>query len=135
VSGRALTRFFCHCGICRAVYRAPCADVVVFRATSVRVLAPDAVTFRTHRPPPAVRRGTCNACLAPVAGFVGLGESTSLAFVPARNLEAIDALPAPAAHVFYDCRTEPVDDALPKYEGYWRSELAALRLIAAGARS
>lgn len=128
LAGEVRTRFFCHCSICQAVYRAPCADVLVLGARAVEIRTPDAITFRRLRPPPAVQRGTCRACDAPVVGLLG-PRAIGLAFVPARTVASADALPAPTAHLFYERRSADVDDALPKYAGYWTSELAALRRI------
>ena len=134
VTGRLLARFLCHCTICQALYKAAFADVAVFWASAITLETPATVSYRRYRPPPALRRGTCRECGAPVAGFMGLAPHLCLGFVPARNLAAAAALPAPGAHIFYHRRIADCADALPKHSGYWRSELAAASLILRGAR-
>lgn len=132
VVGRPLTRFFCHCEICQRVYGQGYADVTAFPAGRVHA-DPDAdVRFQRLRPPPALRRGLCAQCNAPVLGLLTLGPGLRLAFVPARNLPPSVPLPEPAAHIFYHRHTTPVADDLPKIRGYWRSELAVSRLILGG---
>lgn len=39
------------------------------------------------------------------------------------------SVPISAAYTFYDKRVADVDDALPKYEGYWASQWAFRNLL------
>lgn len=134
LTGRPLGRFFCHCTICQSLYRQPYADVTAFWGSAVVLPDPCAVTFRRYRLPPALRRGTCPACAAPVLGFLRLAPFMQLAFVPTRNVPEAEraALPAPAMHVFYHRHVAEASDSLPKLNGYWPSELAVTRLIMSG---
>ena len=52
-----------------------------------------------------------------------------LAFVPIDNYPDQVVLPPPKMHIFYHRRVADVSDALPKYSGQWRSQLAATPLI------
>jgi hypothetical protein len=41
-------------------------------------------------------------------------------------------VPSPSAHIFYHRRIDEANDALPKFNGYWLSTIAVIRLIARG---
>ena len=128
--GRPLLRLFCHCTICQSFNQAPFADVTVLRARDVTLAQPEGVAFRTFRPPPAVRRGTCRVCDKPAIEYLWLPPVPRLAIIPSANLDGgAGALPAPALHVFYDRRVADIDDALPRYDGYLRSQLAISRRL------
>jgi hypothetical protein len=100
VHGNPIGRFFCHCAICREVYGKPFADVTYFWAESVRLPDSRAVEFRRHRPPPAMRRGTCLKCGNPVVSLLGFPRSLALAFVPSQNfLEAAELPRAGRPHL------------------------------------
>lgn len=129
VSGSPISRVFCHCRICRSVYREPFADVTGFWAGAVSLPETDSVDFKRYRPPPALRRGTCASCGAPVVGFLRLAPFVQLAFVPSRNFPDPTALPSPSTHIFYHRRVDDVNDTLPKISGYWPSELAVTRMV------
>jgi hypothetical protein len=132
VRGAALTRFLCHCRICQALYEAPLADVSCFRSGSITVATPGKLRFRRYRAPPALRRGTCAHCGAPVVGYLSLLPSVRIAFVPTRSLGDGAQLPEPRGHIFYHRRVADADDGLPQIPGYWRSELAVTRWVVAG---
>lgn len=130
---KPLTRFYCHCLICQRLYKAPFADVTVFWAGSERLRSADEVVFRSYRLPPALRRGTCRACSAPVLGYLRIAPLLRLVFVPSRNIGPAATHPSAAAHIFYHRRVADASDALPKFSGYWSSELAVARLVLRGA--
>ena len=117
----------------QGVYKAPFAGVTVFWAGSVVLRSSDSVEFTRHRPPPALQRGTCRACGAPVLGYMRLAPFLRLAFVPTHNLEPQPCAPQPSCHIIYRRRHREAADSLPKFVGYWRSELAVTRLILSGA--
>jgi hypothetical protein len=127
-----LTRFVCHCTICQGLYKAPFADVAALWSSDVEVTTPASVGYRRYRLPPAVSRGTCNACGAPVVGRMLLAPFMRVAFVPARNLASADALPAVGSHIFYHRRVSDAADGVPKFSGYWRSTVAVTTRIVAG---
>ena len=132
VEGKVLARFVCHCAICQRLYKAPYADVSAFWSGAVNIGTPASVEYKKYRPPPALRRGTCTTCGAPVAGFMWFAPSLRVAFVPSRNLSAAAALPPPDAHIFYHRRAADALDDLPKHSGYWRSEFAVTSLVVKG---
>lgn len=132
VTGAALMRGICHCTICQAFNEAPYADITLFRARDVQVNAPERVRFDTYRPPPAVQRGKCADCEQPAIEYLDLPGLPKLAIVPSANLPELPGLPDPSLHIFYHRRTADVDDGLPRFSGYWRSQLAfSWRVMAA----
>lgn len=132
ISLAPLIRLFCHCSICQKFNQANYADVSVFRAKDVELPPPDSVEFETFRPPPAVQRGRCVACATPAIELVHLPPMPKLVIVPSANVQNGNLLPSPGFHMFYDSRVEDIDDRLPKYSGYLRSQSAfMLRLMKA----
>jgi len=129
VTGVPLTRFYCHCRICQSLYHQPFADVTAWWGNSVTLPSTDIVQFKRYRPPPAVRRGICSACGRPAVGFLTILPFMTLAFIPAGNFADQSLLPAAGAHIFYHRRVRDVADELPKYSGYWASELAVARSV------
>ena len=132
VDGRPLARFVCHCTICQSVYKGPYADVTTFLSGSITLDPKRPAEFRKYRSPPALSRGTCPHCSAPVIGFLTLAPFLTLAFVPSRNFANRAALPPQLAHIFYERRTEDAHDTLPKISGYWASELKVTRMVLGG---
>jgi hypothetical protein len=135
VRGLALTRFLCHCRICQQLYDAPHADVTCFRSTSIGVTTPGNLRFRRYRAPPALRRGTCSHCGAPLVGYMTLLPLVRIAFVPTRSLDGIADLPEPRAHIFYHRRMADAADGLPRVAGHWPSELAVTGWVLGGLAS
>jgi hypothetical protein len=129
IDGVPIGRFKCHCTICQNLYKKPYADVVMLWDRAITLPEDQPFTFRKYRPPPAIRRATCDACGLPVIGFLRLAPFVRLAFSQAPNFPDQSALPPPSVHIFYHSRVHDVDDNLPKIAGYWSSELAVTRLI------
>jgi hypothetical protein len=114
------------------LYKKPFADVVILWGGAITLPEEQPFTFRKYRPPPALRRSTCNACGAPVVGFLRLAPFVRLAFVPSPNFTDQSVLPPPSVHIFYDSRVNDVEDDLPKISGYWASEMAVSKLLLGG---
>ena len=131
VDGDPIGRFLCHCTICQRLYAKPYADVTCFWAKSISLAQADAVAFRRHRAPPALRRGACRECGAPVINLLG-PHPIAVAFAPAHTFENRDALPRPSMHIFYERRVADVPDSIPKVSGYWPSEISVTRMIFGG---
>jgi len=129
VQGRPLLRFICHCRICQAFNKGPYGDVTVFRRGDVTLPEGHRIEFQTYRPPPNVQRGKCPACDRPVVEFLNAGPLPGLAIVPSANFPDPAVLPGPALHIFYDRRVADAEDSLPRYSGYWSSELALGRRL------
>lgn len=129
VTQRPFARFFCHCTICQTLYKLPFADVTVVAASAVKLVESQKIQFHKYRAPPALNRGTCAACGAPIAGFMG-PRALGLAFVTGRNYLDQRTLPKPEMHIFYHSRVQEAADGLPTHSGYFGSELAVIGLIA-----
>jgi hypothetical protein len=124
-----IARFYCHCLVCQRLYGAPYADVSVVPARHVHGPDRDTVAIGRHRPPPALARALCRHCGQPVLGTLGFAGLRLLTFVPSANLVDPGLLPPPTAHIFWNRRTSDHADALPRYSGYWRSELAVVATV------
>jgi hypothetical protein len=129
IGAQPFARFYCHCAICQSLYAKPYADVSALWARALSPAAPSDVKTARYRRPPALDRSTCAHCGKPVYGVFMLGPLRTIAFVPSANIGIDFALPAPASHIFYHRRIADIDDGLPKYSGYWRSELAVSALL------
>jgi len=129
INSKPIIRFFCHCTICQTVYRKPYADVTALWARDVLLPASNDINFRKYKYPPALDRGTCQSCGLSVVGFLRLAPFVKIAFIPSANIANQDLLPASSAHIFYHRRTGDIEDTLPKYSGYWSSELAVSKFI------
>ena len=129
VYGRPALRFLCHCLICQSIYKQPYADVTAFWAGAISLPDDHSIQFKRYRPPPALRRGTCASCSAPVVGFLRLAPFVQLAFVPSRNFSVPAELPLPSAHIFYHRRVADSHDTLPTISGYWPSEFAVTKMV------
>jgi hypothetical protein len=80
VAAPPLLRFICHCTICQAVFKRPCADVMVYWAGDVSLQENHAIQFKKYRLPPAVHRGLCSACDSPMLGILRLAPFVSRRF-------------------------------------------------------
>lgn len=127
--GAPLFRLICHCSICQRFNDAAYADVAMFRAKDVDTPAEGLVHYERMRPPPNVQRGSCTSCGAAAVELFHSPLMPKLTMVPVKNIGAAGILPQPAAHIFYETRVADVPDDLPKYEGYWRSQLLFGRLL------
>ena len=130
-----LFRILCHCSICRKFNGgAPFADVLTFRSSDVTKPLADTVRFQAYRPPPNVQRGKCAACNAPAIEVFETPLLPALVMVPRAVIDDSVPLPAPVGHMFYESRVADVADSLPKFRGYWRSQLAFGRHLFAALR-
>ena len=133
--GKPLLRFFCHCTLCQKFNDAPFADIIVFRAEDVELPPQGTVTFDTYRPPPNVQRGKCATCGQPAVSVFTVRFMPKLVTVPRPMFSSDAELPSPVAHGFYDTRVSDAHDALPKYEGYFRNQIAFLKHLWLARRS
>lgn len=124
-----LFRMICHCSICQRFNEAPYADVLVYRAKSVHAPPPGKVIFETYRRPPNVQRGRCAQCAKPAVEVLAAPLLPNLVMIPRSNFPENMVLPGPSAHIFYESRVTDAADQLPKYEGYWRSQVAFGRCL------
>ncbi|MEM6302643.1 MAG: GFA family protein [Pseudomonadota bacterium] len=122
-------RMFCHCTICQRFNAAPYADIAIFRHEEVEMDSVSSIDFQRYKSPPAVDRGRCRSCGQPFVEYLKLPIGPAIAFVPSAVLEPYIVLPAPEFRLFYDKRIDDADDDLPRYSGFWRSQIAAVRAI------
>ena len=127
--GEPLFRFFCHCTVCQQFNDAPFADILVYRAEDVALPPARAVIFDTYKPPPNVRRGKCATCGQPAMAVFTAPFLPRLVTVLRPMLRLDAELPSPVAHGFYDKRVSDAHDSYPKYEGYFRSQIAFLKYL------
>lgn len=121
-------RFRCHCEICQQVYAHPYSDFVIVPAAGVE-MPKTPINFKKMRPPPNLRRGLCPSCDKPVAGVFTLLPGLQFIFIPVANIDAQVKLPEPSGDLFYHRRKQELDDASPKYHGYWSSEWAISKAV------
>lgn len=124
VMGEPLLRAFCHCTICQAFYQGPFSDFTLFRRKDVALPQDSSVEFNKIWIPPFIRRGKCLNCGKPVLGYLEMFPMPKLAIVASANIHDKAFLPEPTLHIFYDTRVADVDDELPKYSGYLKSQFA-----------
>ncbi len=129
VSGTPLARFYCHCTICQSLYQKPYVDVTAMWAGAVLLPNHHHIGFKKYRSPPALSRGLCPSCNAPMVGFMSLLPRVGVAFIASHNFADTTVLPKPTRHIFYHRRVGEVADTIPKISGYWPSELAVVKLV------
>ena len=126
----ALFRVICHCTICQRFNQAPYADILVFRRDDLLIDSLDTIAFDTYKPPPNVNRGVCNTCAKPALELFEPRFLPKLAMIPGAVHQLAPAdTPAVSAHIFYDKRVADVDDELPKFSGFFRSQMAFMRML------
>jgi hypothetical protein len=131
VSGTPLLRAFCHCTICQAYNEAPYADITLFRASDVVMPPAGSVAFNNAAFPPMLQRGKCVSCGKAAMEYLQLPPLPKTIIIPSNNINDKAFIPDASLHIFYDKRIADIDDALPKYQGYLKSELAfGYKLIA-----
>ena len=132
LEAKPLVRFYCHCTICQMLYQEPFADVTAFRVKQIDFQKQASIKFKRFRLPPALNRGICQSYNRPLVGLLRLAPFLRLAFVPTKNIPNELSFVEPSLHLFYHRRNSEVDDQLPKYCGYWKSETAiSARIISA----
>ncbi|WP_245505731.1 GFA family protein [Rhizobium sullae] len=124
-------RFRCHCLICQEFNGKPFADVVAVRARDVVLKNAGNISFKKYRAPPNFNRGVCRTCGKPVVEVAGVGP-LKVVFIPASNFEPEARLPPARIDIFYHRRVLDMPDSVPKYSGYFASELAIGKLIMSG---
>lgn len=124
VNGNPLIRGYCHCSICQAFNQADYGDITIFRARDVVKPTEGSVEFHSYRFPPMVKRGKCVHCGKPAIEYLTLPPLPELVIVPTANIGDATLIPEPSLHIFYGTRVADIDDSLPKYSGYLRSQIA-----------
>jgi len=90
------------------------------------------VAFKTYTTPPMVQRGKCTTCQKPAIELLEMPMAPALTIIPVSNILNKDFIPTVSFHSFYHRRINDVDDAIPKYSGYLKSQtMFMLKLIKA----
>ena len=127
----AITRFYCHCGICQRLNDAPYGEPVFAWRWDVAVNDPSQLTWKRHRRTPInVNRGTCRTCGTLILEHLALSP---VSIVIASTWENRELLPPPQGHAFYETRVADIEDDLPKRSGYVSSQLAVTKWLATAA--
>mgnify|MGYP000205612909 CR=1 FL=1 len=130
--GDPILRVICHCTICQEFNDAAYADISIFLSKDVELLNAETVSLQQYKAPPAVQRGKCIACSNPAIEFLELPLFPALTIIPTGTFPDEARLPGPVAHLFYHRRVSDIDDALPKYEGFMKSQFALTRKLLPG---
>lgn len=129
LQAQPLIRAFCHCTICQAFNQAPFADICIFRARDVDMPDDVLVRYKAWQSPKIVQRGVCTACEKPIVERLNMPLLPNYVATPTATLQDKSLIPDASLHVFYHSRVADVDDELPKYSGYLRSQTAFLRQL------
>jgi len=132
IVGEPLTRVICHCTICQEFNQADFGDVTIFSSKDVNIDNIESIDFKEYKAPPAVQRGKCSTCNKPAIELLDLPLLPNLTIVPTRNIPSESQLPEPDSHIFYHSRKHDVEDAIPKYSGFLKSQLALLFKLMSG---
>jgi hypothetical protein len=124
-------RFRCHCLICQAFNDKPFADMVAVRVKDVVLKNTGNISYKKYRLPPNFNRGVCRTCGKPFVEIAGFGPFKVM-FIPASNFELTAWLPPIQLDIFYHRRVLDMPDSLPKYSGYYSSQLAVGKIIMRG---
>lgn len=129
VQAQPLIRAICHCTICQAFNQAPYADICIYKARDVEMPDESLVRYKSWQSPKVVHRGVCVACEKPIVEKLTMPLLPNYVMVPTRTLQNSSLVPDAEMHVFYHSRLADIDDELPKYNGYLRSQTAFLRKL------
>lgn len=122
-----MLRFHCHCTICQTLYKLPFSDVTVMWEGNAQLKKVDKVEYQ--RPGLLLRRGVCTACQQPIFATMALFPGIRLGFIPGNRYNDQTVLPKASAHIFYHRSQQAMDDGIPKYTGFIKSELVITWLI------
>ena len=76
-----------------------------------------------YKKPPAAQRGKCVVCGKPALETLKL-TMLDIVIIPSVNVQDKSFVSDPQLHIFYDTAVTAMDDNLPKYSGYLKSQLA-----------
>ena len=124
ITGQPLVRGFCHCTICQAVNDASYADIMLYRGKDVKLPDNTLLAFNAEKFPPILQRGKCKACHKLSIEYFNVFPGVQLIVVPTGVIQDTAVIPDPSLHIFYHSRVADIDDPLPKYSGYLKSQMA-----------
>lgn len=120
---RALCRFVCHCNLCKTYTNGAYNDETFFLNNDVVINHPELVEFkRNYSNLSPLRRGVCKNCRSPAVSIAKLLR-LSLIVVPSELAASEVEVPQICSHVFFHRSIVEPNDILPKYNGYWVSQI------------
>ncbi len=132
VQAEPIVRVFCHCQICQAFKQEKYSDITFFLSKDVILHDKETVAFKKYKSPPAVERGKCVVCHQPAIEFFDLPLFPSLTIIPSENINSEAFLLEPLAHIFYHRKVDAINDSLPKYGGFLKSQMAFSYFLLSG---
>jgi hypothetical protein len=129
ITGPALLRAYCHCTICQEFNQVPFADVTAFRAKDVVIADESDIVYKSYKKGSGIQRGKCKMCDKPAIEQFSLPLLPKLTIIPSENINNAEFLPDPVCHIFYDSHIVDIDDELPKYHGFIKSQLTFTRRL------
>lgn len=132
VHSEPIMRIFCHCTICQEFNEEAFSDVCIFLSKDVQLADKQKVNFKKYKSPPALQRGKCCTCNKPVIEFFNLPLLPSLTIIPSENIPSGNFLLEPSTHIFYHRRVTEINDSLPKYSGFMKSQMALSAQLLSG---
>lgn len=129
IEGEPITRIICHCTVCQEFNDADFGDVTIYRKKDVKLHDESTVEFKKYMTVTGLNRGKCAACHKPAIEFFNLPLSPSFAIIPSANIHTQKTIPDPAMHIFYHRRVKDVNDNIPKFSGFLKSQLVIGKAI------
>ena len=128
-----ITRFYCHCKICQAVYGKDFGDPTMVWERNVKIEDDSKIKFQKQRSfPISVTCGICRSCEQPVVGYSRFLPFFTIAYLPSYTYQDQTVVPKSVGHIFYESCVQNIDDELPKYKGLVSSQFAVARFILNG---
>ena len=124
---KPLARFCCHCTICQDFNDAAYADILIYDGAGIEEPPEGRVIYKSYKAKSPILRGKCANCDDPILEATVSGPK--LWIVPVAARQGTAKLPNPAAHIYYETRTQDIDDTLPKYKGALKSNLVMMKHI------
>lgn len=129
---KPIARFICHCNLCQNYMNQNSNDESFFKICDVRVKDPKKLILkRNYSGFSPLKRAICKACNKPVVSFFNIGL-LKFTLLPSSSVPEKYKLNEISMHGFYKYRANNVDDKVPKYYGYWRSQIMTLYYLIIG---
>lgn len=122
-NAKVINRFVCHCLFCQEYTNDSFNDESFFRKRDIIINKPELIEFtKNYSKLSPLSRGTCKTCKSPVISIAKI-PLFSLILIPSETSIIKSLLPPVCAHVFYHRRKTDLNDSIPKYSGFWNSQL------------
>ena len=122
---KPLVRLCCHCTICQDFNDAAYADIAIYDGAAIEAPPEGRVDYKSYKAKSPILRGKCVKCHDPILEASVKGPK--LWIVPVSAIRDTAQLLKPAAHIYYETRTQDVEDTIPKYNSTFRSNLVMVK--------